>query len=336
VTFSRAVWIGAAAVALLLVLCAQDGGSAQAARHPFAVGGGETAPSASGLASMVIAWQNKFHLELQRAVAALKTDRSAFWALSLASFAYGVFHAAGPGHGKAVLASYMIANETALRRGLLLAALAALLQGAIAIAIVGAAALIFNATAKHMSDAAAYIETFSYFAIAALGARLVWTKGQAFAGVLRAPATQPPPSRFACEAVDPAHIHGVDCGHLHAPDPALLGGGAFSWLDALATVIAAGARPCSGSILVLVFALSKGLFLAGISSALFISAGTAITTGALAALAVFAKDAAGRLNRLGSRNALLFGRGAELCAAFLVLGLGLLLLAGLGLRQNGA
>lgn len=335
-TFGRTAWIGAAAVTLLLVVCAQDSSLAQAARHPFAVAGNEGAPAATGFAATIIAWQNKFHLELQRAVAALKTDRSAFWALSLASFAYGVFHAAGPGHGKAVLASYMVANETALRRGLLLAALAALLQGAVAIAIVGAAALVFNATAKNMSDAAALVETFSYAAIAALGARLVWTKGRAFLAALRAPAAAlPSQARFACEAVDPSHIHGPGCGHLHAPDPAMLGS-SFSWPDAFATIVAAGARPCSGAILVLVFALSKGLFLAGVSSALFISAGTAITTGALAAFAVFAKGAALRLSRADSRRALLLGRGAELGAAALVFGLGLILLSGLGLSQAGA
>jgi nickel/cobalt exporter len=335
VTFGRAAWIGAAAVALLLVFCVQDSGFAQTARHPFAVAGNEGAPAATGLAAIIMSWQNKFHLELEHAVAALKTDQSAFWALSLASFAYGVFHAAGPGHGKAVLASYMIANETALKRGLLLAALAALLQGAVAIAIVGAAALIFNATAKHMSDAAALVESFSYAAIAALGVRLVWTKGEAFLGALRAPAGAPPAQgRFTCETIDPSHVHGPDCGHLHAPDPATLGG-AFSWPDAVGTIVAAGARPCSGSILVLVFALSKGLFLAGVSSALLISAGTAITTGALAAFAVFAKDAAMRLSRPDSRRALLIGRGAELGAALLVLGLGLILLASLGVSQVG-
>ncbi len=333
-TDKRLIWLGAGAVAWLIIIFLQQDICLAQTRHPFAVGGTEGARAASGLAALIISWQNKFHQQLQSAVSALKTDPSAFWGLSLASFAYGVFHAAGPGHGKAVLASYMIANETALRRGLLLAALAALLQGAVAIAIVGVAALIFNATAKHMTDAANVIETLSYVAIAALGARLVWSKGRAFLTALNGFRSPNNKSRFVCEAVDDdSHVHGPDCGHIYTPDPSALGD-RFSWPDAIGTVVAAGARPCSGAILVLVFALSKGLFLAGVSAALLISAGTAITVGALAAFAVFAKDAAMKLSRPGSRRALLLMRGAELLAATLVLALGLLLLAGLGLSPG--
>ena len=42
-------------------------------------------------------------------------DGNAFLVLGTLSFLYGVFHAAGPGHGKAVISSYMLANEVALR-----------------------------------------------------------------------------------------------------------------------------------------------------------------------------------------------------------------------------
>jgi hypothetical protein len=173
-----------------------------APRHPFAVGAQESVGTATGFAGLILAWQSKFQAELQAAVRALKTDPSAFFALAAASFAYGVFHAAGPGHGKAVLASYMLANETALRRGLLLAGLAALLQGLVAIAIVGAAAAIFRATASEMSDATRLIEFASYAAVAALGARLAWVKGRALSAALRMPAIAPTARGFFCEAID--------------------------------------------------------------------------------------------------------------------------------------
>lgn len=319
-----------AAAALLL---AQDAALAEAARHPFAVGPSESGGAASGFAGVILAWQSKFHLELQSAVRALRTDRSAFLPLGAASFAYGVFHAAGPGHGKAVLASYMLANETALKRGLLLAALAALLQGAVAIALVGVAAIAFAATARQMTDAAQIVEIASYGAIAALGARLVYVKGRAFYDALREPAL-PSATRFTCQWTDdPTHVHGADCGHV--VDPVRLGAG-FSWPDAVGTVIAAGLRPCSGAILVLVFALSQGVFLAGAGATLLMATGTAITTGALATIAVVAKDLAGRLTRERSRRAAMMLRGAELAAALLVLGIGVALLAGFGARSTGA
>lgn len=337
-TLTRPGFVAAAAAAVALLAVEP----ALAQRHPFAVGGQEAAGAAQGLAGLILAWQSKFHAELQAAARALRTGPHAFFALAGASFAYGAFHAAGPGHGKAVLASYMVANEVQLRRGLLLAALAALLQGLVAIALVGSAALVFHATAGQMTDAARAVEVASYLAIAALGARLVWTKGRGLLAALREPDIALAPAgggagRFVCEAVDdPAHVHGPGCGHAHAPDPATLSGPGFRWGDALATVVAAGLRPCSGAILVLVFTLSQDNFAAGAGAVLAMSAGTAITTGALAATAVYAKTLALRFGGRGARRAALLARGAELAAAVLVLCFGLALLAGFGLSRGAA
>ncbi|MGJ0507247.1 MAG: nickel/cobalt transporter [Methylocystis sp.] len=336
---TRRRWGVVAAAAAALLFLALDPALAQ--RHPFAVGGQEASGAATGLAGLILAWQNKFHGELQAAARALKTGPHAFLALAGASFAYGAFHAAGPGHGKAVLTSYMVANEVQLKRGLLLAGLAALLQGIVAIALVAIAALVFNATAGQMTSAAQTIELASYVAIAALGLRLVWTKGRALAAALRAPA--PPASgasgasRFVCEAIDdPAHIHGPGCGHAHALDPATLSGPGFRWRDALATVVAAGLRPCSGAILVLVFTLSQNMLLAGAGAVMAMSAGTALTTGAIATAAVYAKDLALRVSGDGARRTALIARGAELLAALLVFGLGVGLLLGFGLSRGSA
>jgi nickel/cobalt transporter (NicO) family protein len=327
---SRLAGLAALAAGLALLLCEP----ALAQRHPFAVGGQEAAGAAGGFTGLIIAWQNKFHTELQAAARALKTSPSAFFVLAGTSFAYGVFHAAGPGHGKAVLTAYMVANEVQLKRGLVLAALAALLQGLVAILLVALAALAFNATARQMTDAAEAIEVASYAAIAALGARLVWTKGRGFFAALRAPTAAQ--GRFVCEAVDPDHVHGPGCGHAHAPDPATLAGPRLRWSDALATVVAAGLRPCSGAILVLVFTLSQQMFLAGVGAVLAMSAGTALTTGALATTAVFAKDLALRVTGAGARRAALLARAAEFAAALLVLGLGVALLLGAGLTRGAA
>jgi ABC-type nickel/cobalt efflux system permease component RcnA len=326
-----------AALAALLVVVAAVG-PALAQRHPFAVGGAEAACAADGFGALILAWQSKFHAELQASARALKTDPSAFFLLAAASFAYGAFHAAGPGHGKAVLAAYMVANDVQLRRGLLLAALAALLQGLVAIALVLVAALVFGATASRMTDAAHVIEVSSYAAIALLGARLVYVKGRGLLGALRQPPAGTVASRFVCEAIDdPAHVHGPGCGHAHAPDPATLSGPGFRWRDALGAVVAAGLRPCSGAILLLVFALSQGTLLAGAGAVLAMSAGTALTTGAIAGVAVHARGLAIRLGGGNSgRRAETLLRAAECLAALLVLGFGLALLAGLGATCRAA
>ena len=324
--------------AIVLTIAMTEPGLAQ--RHPFSVGGGEPPGAAGGIAGLILSWQTKFHGLLQAAARSLRDDPAALIALLGSSFAYGVFHAAGPGHGKAVLTSYTMANETALRRGLLLAALAALFQGLVAIGLVGVAAILFRATAGQMNDAARLIELTSYAAIAALGARLTLMKGRALLAALQAPEatiTTTAASRFVCEATDdPAHVHGPDCSHFHAPDPTTLASPAFRWRDAIATIVAAGLRPCSGAILVLVFTLSQGMFTAGVAAVLAMSAGTALTTGVLASLAVYAKSAAMRWSGPESRRALLIGRGAELIAAMLVLLLGGALLAGYGLSGASA
>jgi nickel/cobalt transporter (NicO) family protein len=332
VTPRKWAWIAASTAALAIGVVEP----ALAQRHPFAVGGGESACGATGLAGLILAWQSKFNAELQTAARMLKTDPSAFFALAAASFAYGVFHAAGPGHGKAVLTSYMVANEVQLKRGLLLAAFAALLQGLVAIALVVVAALVFSATAGQMTDAARAIEIASYLAIAALGARLSWSKGAGLLATLGEPAiaSAAGSNRFICEAIDdPNHVHGPGCGH--APDPATLSGPAFRWGDALATVLAAGLRPCSGAILILVFTLSQETLAAGAGAVLAMSAGTALTTGALAAVAVYAKDVARRVSG-PTRHTAIIVRTAELLAALLVFGLGLALLAGMGASCSAA
>ena len=327
---------GSTAYVPLAILALLFATPALAQHHPFAVGANEgSAGAANGVVAWILAQQAQFYRALTGAVREARTSSAGFWLLAGLSFAYGVFHAAGPGHGKAVMASYMIANERALKRGLILTFLAAILQGAVAIAIVGIAALIFNATAQRMTQAAQAIEMVSYGAVAALGLWLVWTKGRSLVREVRASAPMPAlapaggapiPSRFSCEAVDPGHVHTADCGHFHAPDPATLGAD-FSWGSALATIVAAGARPCSGAILVLVFALAQGVFLAGIGGVVAMSLGTALTTGALAAIAVLAKGLAMRLTGGGGRGALV-ARLAEFAAAVVVLIVGLGLLAG--------
>ena len=359
---------GLAPVALLALAClllsfADHEVLAQAARKPFAVGAPEAAGDGSAWTQWILGWQAAFKTQLTAAMKATKAGGAAIWGLIALSFGYGVFHAAGPGHGKAVVASYMLANEQALRRGLVLSFLAAMLQGLVAVALVAGGSLLFNATAQQMNGAANTIETASYAAIAALGAWLLWRKGGALLAALRPGEAARREQVHAREHgheqehehaherdhnhdhnhnhehdhhkhAHGEHVHDEHCGHFHAPDPATLGQN-FRWGSAVATVFAAGSRPCSGAILVLVFALAQGVFLAGVFATFAMSLGTAITTGALAALAVLAKSAASRLAGPSSRRAMLIGAAFEAAAALAVLALGLVLLAGVFYAGHG-
>ena len=323
--------------------------AAQLSQRPFAVAGGEGGGGGEGgLTGWLMAQQSWLTHLMAAKVHALNGNPSAAWGLVGLGLAYGVVHAAGPGHGKAVLASYMLANETSLKRGAAMALMAALLQALIAIALVGAAGFVFQATASQMTHAADWIELASYCSVAAIGAWLVWRKGSALIAALsqhvergRAVASAPAYagvawgrptfslSAAAYRAGAPGAMGGPpdECGHMHVPDPAELDGH-FSWRAAAGTVIAAGARPCSGAILVLVFAMAQGLFAAGVAAALAMAIGTAVATGALAWVAVFAKATAMRLASGENSRLALVARGFEFAAALAVLLFGVALLIG--------
>lgn len=306
------------AAGALLALCgaAQAQGLFGAPQHPFSTGMTEGGGYASGFLGMLLRWQAQFYHGLTAAVRATKTSPFAFSTLIALSFAYGVLHAGGPGHGKAVVASYMLAHDKALKRGLIISAFAALLQSVVAIFLVGVLALVFNATAQVMAKSAHLIEILSFAGIATLGACLIYTKGRAF---------------FALSGTrhPDGHHHlgeACGCGHFHAPDPKTLDAG-FSWQGALLTVVAAGSRPCTGAILVLVFALAQGVFAVGAVSALAMGAGVGLTTCALACLAVFAKKTAFRVFRAqeDGRRALYIARSLEFAASLAVFALGVML-----------
>jgi nickel/cobalt exporter len=297
------------------------------AQTPFGAPRAAAPAQAGGMVGWLLARQAEFYREISAAIRAAKSDGSAVWTLLAISFAYGVFHAAGPGHGKAVIASYLVANEETARRGVVLSFASALLQALVAVFVVCVGAWLLNVTAKTMCGAERAIEIASYALIAAFGARLVWSKGGGFVRALqaeRAPALAVAAHRHHH---GPFHVHDVHCGHSHGPVPEQLAGPG-GWQRGLGAIVAVGLRPCSGAILVLVFALAQGLFWAGVAATLVMGLGTAMTVAVVAVLAVSAKGAARRLGAGREGNGALVMRGVEFCAAGLVLLLGAGLLAG--------
>jgi nickel/cobalt exporter len=102
--------------------------------------------------------------------------------------------------------------------------------------------------------------------------------------------------------------------------------GPGGWQRGFGAIFAVGLRPCSGAILVLVFALAQGLFWAGIAATFVMGLGTAITVATIAVLAVSARSLAQRLAGGSDGRGALIMRGIEFAAAGLVLlfGVGLL------------
>ncbi len=300
---------------MLAALISSDASLAQIPprKIPFGIGGAEGAATipANAVVAWILAKQNEFYKAINTLVLAAKSDGASTWYLAWLSFAYGMFHAAGPGHGKAIIASYMMANDNALRRGILLSFLSAALQGCVAIIIIGVITIIFRGTARDMTVTASYIEVMSYTAMFILGLWLVWRKSRGFLAAFHG---------------NSIHVHGADCSHNHMPEVNLLN--KMNVREIAATVFAAGLRPCTGAILVLVFSLAQGILLAGVIAVTAMSIGTAVTTSLIAALAVYAKVFALKLASGKSRSGFIAIRGLELGAAVFICLLGAGLLSG--------
>lgn len=169
-------------------------------------------PSTTGPFAHILMWinlrQQEFYHSLAAAMKAMRQDGSKLWLLVGLSFAYGIFHAAGPGHGKAVISSYMVANEVALKRGIMLSFVSALLQGLTAVVVMMLAYFVLRGTAVSMTDAAWFLEISSYVLVTLFGAWLLWRK--AGPAILRRFGAGP---AYSLSAAHAGHSRG---GHSHA------------------------------------------------------------------------------------------------------------------------
>ena len=347
--------------ALILTPAAQ---SWAAPTGPFGAGlpddGGFTGSSLfPQLFGFLISVEIYFNQHLTAAVRAIHHDGAAIWTLMGLSFAYGVVHAIGPGHGKAVVSSYVLATRQTLRNGVVLAFIASLAQAAGAIALILVAAMLLHLTSVSITWATFQFEVVSDAFVLLLGCWLVWSKIILPARSLKlafepvTPFTRPEvyldevaggASRFqATEVAGVAEPPGqslrvsmraaavvddpCDCGGLHMPDAAMAAG-TLDWRKAWTVVASTALRPCTGALIVMVFSISQGLLVAGIASTLTMGVGTALTVAALAVLSVSARKMAfvltGADNPLGRK----IKRGVEVCGALAVLIAGVLLLLG--------
>jgi len=334
-----------------------------------------------GVLGWIFAKQAEFYRQFSGLIRASKADGSAAWSLLGLSFLYGIFHAAGPGHGKAVISSYIVANNETWTRGVVLSFASAMVQALVAVIVVGIAAALLSATAATMGRAVNMIEIVSYSLIIVIGVRLLWVKGRAFVALLH---TLHRPAAVGA-AVTPhhhndlhhhhrdrahhdhggGHVHHHDhehhdhgdghahhhhhehydggnghahhhhdahedasaWGHAHAPEPEELAGPG-GWRRGLSAIVAVGLRPCSGAIIVLVFALAQRLFWTGVAATFVMAVGTAITVAAIASIAVAARAWAQKVADARSGYGMLAMRGIEVGAAVVIIAFGALLLTG--------
>lgn len=228
--------------------------------------------------------------------------------LCLIAFAYGVLHAAGPGHGKLVVSSYFLASGARVRRGLLLACGAALTQALAAILLVGVPLLVLDWTRASVLGGVRALELISYGLMTAVGLLLLVRAARG----------------DGCGHADHGR-HGHACAPHGLPRLAPDRAG-FSLLT-----LAVGCRPCSGAVLVLLFALANAMVPAGLLAVLAMAGGVALTTAAAGLIGIGVRHGLDSVLLVHPRAARWAGRGLAVAGALLIAAVGgLLFFAALG------
>ena len=229
----------------------------------------------SDIVGQVIIIQTKLNREITATLRDAKNGESlwpGFVIIGL-SFLYGVFHAAGPGHGKMITTTYFLSRDAGWKQGVAMGSLIAVVQAVSAIILVGGLTLILNLGPAAVTQNGLIMEAVSYALIAGLGALMALRILQG--------------RDDCCDHHGPSghhhdhdhHHHHHDHGHDHTP-------AAQSNWQMISTGIIAGLRPCTGSILVLLFTLANGMFLIGIGAAFAMAVGVAITVSLIGLAAI--------------------------------------------------
>lgn len=225
-----------------------------------------------------------------------------------------MFHAAGPGHGKVVLTTYLLTHGARVRRGIAMAAAAAFLQGVVAVVLVYGLIYLVGWLPRDTSGAVSWSERLSYALVAGIGLVLALRALRSAYALVT--------SRRG-EATTAACAH----DHDHGPTPQQLDR-AKDLRTSAAVVVSVGLRPCSGAILVLVFAKALGIAWAGVGAVAAISAGTAIAVACLALLATNARNlAAAAISHSGGAGWQIGAQGVALVGGGILIAIGGSLLA---------
>nr|WP_315082643.1 nickel/cobalt transporter [uncultured Kosakonia sp.] len=202
------------------------------------------------------------------------------WLLTGAFF-YGVLHAIGPGHGKFIVATYLSTNKESETAARMVPLLGSLMQGVSAILFVFILAVGFNLASGDLSESRWYVEKVSAVLIGGFGAYIIWRAVKSLR--LR-----------ALRIRSLTHVHDAQCGCAHHGVGVSTQG---DWKTRLGVILAIGARPCSGAIMILLFSNALGIVTWGMAAVMAMAFGTALSIMGLSLAVRYARN----------RTAALFG-----------------------------
>ena len=225
----------------------------------------------AGIGQMAAGYQRSFQNEMALTLRATKAGNAgAFWTLLGVCFAYGFFHAVGPGHGKVLIGGYGLGRRVTVWRLGAIALLSSLGQAVTAIVLVQGGLWLFALTRDQMVGAAEDVMApVSYGAIVLIG---LWLLARGARRMLRRPAVHD-------HDHEDSHDDGTctHCGHRHAPSVEEVAG-LTSLREALLLIAGVAIRPCTGALFVLVITHGMGIAGAGIAGVFAMAVGTAVVT----------------------------------------------------------
>jgi nickel/cobalt exporter len=272
----------------------------------------QNAPAPGGVLARIAAAQREMNESISAKFREMQAGSStALFGILVLSFAYGALHAAGPGHGKSVVASYLLARPQAWPAGIAIGTLSSLLQGAVSVLIVIVLALVFEVGGLDLMAHATVIEVVSYGLIVMIGG---WLLFQAVTG----------------RGCGHGHHHHHD-DHGHACDAHDHHHGERD-RTTLGLILAAGITPCASAVIIMLFALAQDAIAVGIGAAFAMSLGMGVTVSAVALLSIFGRRTVTAAVAGNAHVGMLVERGLMLAGSLLVIGLAGLLMLGAWVR----
>ncbi len=272
-----------------------------------------------------VVWQKSMHQQMAQLLQQVNVNpHQTGLALAMFSLMYGVLHAVGPGHGKVVIMTYLATHPAQLKSSLKLTFAASILQGGVAILLVTLLLGVLQLSSRYLHQSSFWLEKSSFLLVIGFGLLLCYRAIKQFCHQVRLLK----PQKITLQRIQPlpvSHVHSghCGCGHRHLPTLQELRAG-NDWRTRLAIVLAMGMRPCSGAIMVLLFAKVIGVYWWGILSAITMAVGTSLTISLLALLVHCAR----RLAVYLSRNRAPAAWGSIACSTLALSGGIILLFAG--------
>lgn len=223
----------------------------------------------------IVDFQKQLHALLAKHIQQVAKSPEIYgWSLVGLSFVYGVFHAIGPGHGKAVIVTYLGTQKESIKNGIFISFAAALLQAVIAIMLISILVMVMKFKFAEVKTIGEDITLASYLLVALLGLFVTLSSIRKLYVIYM---------EHRANKLHTEHAHQCGCNHAHSPKSKL------SIFQTFMVILSMGLRPCSGALVVLIYAQLVNAYLYGIIATLFMGLGTGLSISLIALSSIYAR-----------------------------------------------